>query len=543
MKSKGQKVIALAAVVAATVAVVILALHGGRMAYAATAREEKIIVSLCNDPGTWLDDTLYTLNPDGSDQTALFDFHSHLKDPNGRIFSPRIAPDGNTIVFHSDNAYLFTPADRNIFVIPSDGARWDQITPGPNSGKWNEPCPCGTVEGTVTRSDGTPWSGAPVFLEGMDMIYSGADGSFRYENVPEGLRWIVAYKPGDTPFEAQTVLVLAGATYSVHLVPDSDWRMSYEYPVTYGDRIYYRIAPHKIQRSDINRSNYTDVYAVTLDSCSMTPGVDGFDVAPVTGRIAIIDYQEGCGAGSVEHQGVYVVDKDGNNRQLLVDMIGSGAAWCNMVVPQGIFWSPDESRLALTWCYDWDTYLLVYDSSNGGLLGYGYWEGLSYAVNLHGWSPDGNWLLYSHYDQPAQASLTKIGVNGDGSLDFASVTDILTNAPIVGATWGEIETAPCARPLTAVTISGPTSGTPGTSYSFVAHPQPDDATSPLFEWSTTGLVQGQGTTTATYSWTTEGAQTVSVTATNCGGAQSASHTITIAADALHRIYLPFVTRR
>jgi len=47
------------------------------------------------------------------------------------------------------------------------------------------------------RRNGRPYSGSPVFLEGMPSTYSDSDGSFRFENVPIGLRWLMAYEPGD----------------------------------------------------------------------------------------------------------------------------------------------------------------------------------------------------------------------------------------------------------------------------------------------------------------------------------------------------------
>jgi hypothetical protein len=74
----------------------------------------------------------------------------------------------------------------------------------------------------VLDSLGDPWSGRPVFLEGKDMIYSGADGRFRFDNVPTGTRWILAYRSsGDDVFDSQPLTVNAGLTTDVVLTPTS----------------------------------------------------------------------------------------------------------------------------------------------------------------------------------------------------------------------------------------------------------------------------------------------------------------------------------
>jgi hypothetical protein len=89
-------------------------------------------------------------------------------------------------------------------------------------------------------------------------------------------------------------------------------------------------------------------------------------------------------------------------------------------------------------------------------------------------------------------------------------------------------TAPiCPNPLTGVSIAGPTSGFVGFPYDFAASVQPSNATLPItFTW-TPLPGNGQGTPSATYSWTTSGTQTITVSAANCGGSASDEYTITI----------------
>jgi hypothetical protein len=110
-----------------------------------------------------------------------------------------------------------------------------------------------------------------------------------------------------------------------------------------------------------------------------------------------------------------------------------------------VFWSPDESRLALKACYSqnyqWYTYLVVVDVATGGILGNAYFPAnyTMYNVSLHGWSPDGQWLLYSMWiTDTSNGILAKIPVNVDGSLNPAAAVNLLTNTQIAGATWGQL---------------------------------------------------------------------------------------------------------
>jgi len=81
---------------------------------------------------------------------------------------------------------------------------------------------------------------------------------------------------------------------------------------------------------------------------------------------------------------------------------------------------------------------------------------------------------------------------------------------------------PCV-PLTTVTLTGPGTVAAGDIFSVTAACGPADA-SPLFtyEWTSYGLVAGQGTATASYQFETLGANTLGLTATNCDGEGSAS---------------------
>ncbi len=98
----------------------------------------------------------------------------------------------------------------------------------------------------------------------------------------------------------------------------------------------------------------------------------------------------------------------------------------------------------------------------------------------------------------------------------------------------------CPHPLEGVSISGPTTGYTDTAHGFVATIFPLNATAPItYTWAPEPQ-GGQGTANVTYTWTTTGTHTLTVTAMNCGGVATATHTIVLAQK--HALYLPLVLR-
>jgi len=92
------------------------------------------------------------------------------------------------------------------------------------------------------------------------------------------------------------------------------------------------------------------------------------------------------------------------------------------------------------------------------------------------------------------------------------------------------EPAPCLVPLESVSISGPSTGYTNTVYVFAATFTPVSTTLPVnYTWSSDGLVGGQETDTASYSWMETGSKTVTLQASNCGGTDDDVRTIAIGA--------------
>ena len=138
------------------------------------------------------------------------------------------------------------------------------------------------------------------------------------------------------------------------------------------------------------------------------------------------------------------------------------------------------------------------------------------------------------------------GTNSYGGLTYPT-DDIIGVARPVGGVYdmGAYEYTTACTPLTGVTISGPTMGQTGTSYTFTSSITPSSASAPItYTWSPVPN-NGQGASSANYTWSTSGAKTISLTASNCGGAGTAndSHNITISANGGgYKIYLPLVRR-
>ena len=101
-------------------------------------------------------------------------------------------------------------------------------------------------------------------------------------------------------------------------------------------------------------------------------------------------------------------------------------------------------------------------------------------------------------------------------------------------------------PITGVSISGPITGNVGAVHTFTATVSPPDASLPIaYTWSPEPQ-SGQGAAVARYTWMTTGTKTISVTASNLGGANTASdeHAISISGEIeWHYIYLPLVMRQ
>ncbi len=96
-------------------------------------------------------------------------------------------------------------------------------------------------------------------------------------------------------------------------------------------------------------------------------------------------------------------------------------------------------------------------------------------------------------------------------------TDLFSDTVVVGS----------CEPLTGMDVAGPSLLPPDTAATFTATTVPTDASPPIdYTWTPTPTA-GQGTSVATYTWALPGQYSITVTAANCGGPVSGTHTVLV----------------
>ena len=408
-----------------------------------SASAEKIVVAVIDDSSVPAKGDLYTMNADGADMQTIY--HSD----SGGIWDARISPDGSSIYFTSDYQSIYTPTDRNVFRIAGGGENLEQLTPSWLFGADNN-LGAGTISGRVVDWNNSPIIGAPVYVEGRGMVSTGGDGRFRAENVPAGARVVLAYNIVLDRFDWTTAIVNANLESQIaDLKPETSVssKSSYSDPVVFGQKLYCRFSLDELLATPFASQQSYSIYKA--EGCNFAFDFNGFDIGAKTGKTAIMDFTSGCPT----NRGLYLGGADGAGMQLFLDMKAETPPGSGMYPWNGgedVAWSPNENRLAITANYTADgfnglTYLLVYDAATGDNTGAIYFSDTAYTlynVTLHGWSPDGAWLLFSYWlNDPSQSELVKLRVNADGSIDPASMHVLLQNRTITGASWGELSAA------------------------------------------------------------------------------------------------------
>jgi hypothetical protein len=307
---------------------------------------------------------------------------------------------------------------------------------------------CGKVIGTVKKSNGEPWIGALVFLEGMQFVNAKTDGSFAFDNVPPGVHNIVVYRPGQSDvYTFLPVEVKAGITSNIgNLNPDNSGKLSFTQPQSYGNFLYFQQSPSAtIKKMNLTTGAMIDFYTQTRNGCDFYNQLN-FDIARHSGKIAIVDYASGCPG----HQGVYVMDQNGQNFNMLLNF--KSDAWCGA---GDVAWSPDETKIAVTACYNYNYAILVFDVNTKQIIGQAWaspqMSPTFYNFKLHGWDPNGNYLLYSAWkDSPNLTFLYKISVQSMGTNQPLST--LLFQGALESATWSILNT-PDTKPAPTFTVS------------------------------------------------------------------------------------------
>jgi len=371
---------------------------------------------------------IYQYDLNGSVEKEVFNFSNMPLLKTGFITQLHPSADGTSLYFVSDNAHIYVPSRRNIFKIPNNDSWVKQLTPGPNSGQIPPNVPKGTVKGRITDSNNNPYASAAIFMEGLPLQYSDANGYFTFNNVPQGNRWITGYRPGSLVFKSLPVYVTGDLTSEVSLIPESDYKINFENPVEYNNHIYYienNIGLYKLDKNGENRTEILNVVGFE--------GIGGFDIAKQDGQIIFSDYR----TGTEQQRGLYTCNKNGNNINLFLDF-KQDFNWGGV---SEVLWSPDKSKIAVKAEYNYLVYFVIFDTSNGNILGTVYFNDnlTKYNIDLYGWNPDGKWLLYSTWlDKPEYSTLAKIKVGNDGSLDPNNNINLLQNVNLRSACWVEL---------------------------------------------------------------------------------------------------------
>jgi hypothetical protein len=135
-----------------------------------------------------------------------------------------------------------------------------------------------------------------------------------------------------------------------------------------------------------------------------------------------------------------------------------------------------------------------------------------------------------NWDTPGPKTIDVTATNADGTL---------TNTYEVSITYA---------PPTRVDVTGPMTGTVDTACTLNAAVSPITATQPItYVWQATGQPSvthpgGELNDAVTFTWNVTGTKTISVTATNAGGAASNHYFVTINETSQRTVYLPLVIR-
>lgn len=400
--------------------------------------QTKILVSIANESND--DASIFQLDESGNIEKELFNFKNQPLVKTGNIYNLNSNSDGSAIYFSSDNAQFYSLSSRNVFKLSSNGNNLSQITPGPYSGQTPLNVATGSVKGRITDSQGIPYSGAAIFMEGLPFIYSDANGYFKFDNVPQGHRWITGYKPASLVYQSLPVYVTPNLTSEVELVPYTDYKSRFEMPKEFNGKIYYianNLELYKINPNGENREKIFSTIGLT--------GIGGFDIANQDGQIILSDFR----TGTPEQRGLYTCDQNGNNLSLFLDFKQDNN-WGDL---GEVFWSPDKSKIALKASYNYYTYIVIIDVNSKNILGTVYFDQnyTIYNVDLHGWSPDGKWLLYSNWlEKPDFSTLAKIKVGSDGSLNPNDNINLIVNRNISSACWTKVNNSSSTNEKTSL---------------------------------------------------------------------------------------------
>ena len=471
--------------------------------------------------------TVNRIDPDGGNPQTLWTHPSVIPDTNA-IYDVAWKPDAGELAFSSNHESIYSAFHSDVYGVQPDGGGLRRITNPPSKAEIDAGgYQFGTVSGSITNNYGSA-ALFQLYVEGAQEPVSVSVGNYgdtvnfpslTVADLGTGLHYVVFTWSNGGPvckeYAPAAIDVQQGQTVNVNLTFNGTCGSYNSNSISWkrdGTQVGVDvITPRKFQAT--GETLGTDLFTAPLTA-------DELAWSPVNDQLV---YRNWIVSGD---SGIYLTTVGGGAGTWLVN--DGGALW---VTPA---WLPDGSGFV----YTLDNYLYQYTLSGSQVITLAVFYN-EYVANPSPSPTDGNYIVFERQTTKAPIQYDLWIINRANPVEMWALTE---DGKSRDPDWSR-QTPPspsCPVALTSVSVSGPTTGFTNTTHTFTAAPSPPDASTPVnYTWSD-APTSGQGTSSASYSWPTIGSKTINVTAENCGGVKSDTHTITI--KAAQRVYLPLVLR-
>jgi hypothetical protein len=467
--------------------------------------------------------TVKRIAPDGTDAQTVWTHPSAIPGTT-HIYDVAWKPDAQEITFSSDHESAYSAFHSDVYGVKPDGSGLRRITNPPSKAEIDAGgYQFGTVTGSIYNNYGSV-TFFQLYIEGaqepvsVDVGGQGSTVSFPAMTVADlgiGLHYVVfTWSNGGSvckEYAAAVIDVQAGQTVN------ADLSFSGTCGTYNSDSISWKrdssqvgvdvITPRKFQAT--GETIGTELFSAPLTA-------DELAWSPVNDQILYRYWSTDAGT-----RGIYLTTVGGGTGTRLVNE--GGALY---VTPA---WLPDGSGFVFTL----DNYIYQYNLSASQVVTLAMFYN-EYVANPSV-SPDGNYVVFERQSIQAPLQYDLWIINRADPVEMWALTN---DGRSTNPDWSRANSGPCTA-LGSVAISGPGSGDANTTYTFAAAVTPSNASTPIVYTWTPAPDSGQGTSSANYTWATEGVQTISVSANNCGGTVNDTHTIIIGGQ---RVYLPMLVR-
>jgi len=472
--------------------------------------------------------TVKRINPDGSGNRTLWTHPSAITLTNA-IHDAAWKPDASEVAFSSNHESAYSAFHSDVYGIGPEGEGLRRITNPPSKAELDAGgYQWGGVSGTIHNNYGSVTI-FQIYIEGAQDAVSvnvgnyGDTVAYTVPNVADlgvGLHYVVfTWADGGhancKEYAAAVVDVQPGQT-----VNNVDLSFSGTCGTYNSDSISWKRDGTEVGVDVITPRKFAAAgQAIGTDLFSSPTLADELAWSPVDTQILYRSH-----TFDFATSGIYLTTEGGGAGTRLINE--HNALWATPA------WLPDASGFV----FSLDHYLYEYTLASSQVITLAYFYN-DYVFNPSV-SPDGNYVVFEWQTGATLAHDLWILDRRNPVEMWALTSDGQSSNP----DWSRQNppSASCTG-LTAVAISGPTTGFTNTTMSFTAAFTPADATQPITYTWTPAPLSGQSTASASYTWANTGDQTIQVNVENCGGLRSDTHTVTIVATTQY-IYLPLVIR-